>query len=224
MPFLFVSGTGTGVGKTFSTAVLVRYLADQGHDVLPVKLVQTGELPGEGDIFNIERLTGIAGEEFARFKDPLAPNLAARREGVEPIQFDQIISWLLGFDDPDRIIVVEGAGGLLVRLGEDFTLADVASALNAPLVIVTSTGLGSLNAAELSVEAANCRGLKVLGVLGGSIPQNPDLATMLNLEEFERVTGVPFWGALPEGLSRVEGFVEKQSFPALDAFKKPPAR
>jgi dethiobiotin synthetase len=119
---------------------------------------------------------------------------------------------------------VEGAGGLLVRLGEDFTLADVASALNAPLVIVTSTGLGSLNAAELSVEAANRRGLTVLGVLGGSIPQNPDLATMLNLEEFERVTGVPFWGALPEGLSRVEGFVEKQSFPALDAFKKPPAR
>lgn len=224
MPFLFVSGTGTGVGKTFSTAVLVRYLSNKGHDVLPVKLVQTGELPGEGDIFTIERLTGIVGQEFTRFRDPLAPNLAARREGVEPIQFDPLVSWLRGFDDPDRIIVVEGAGGLLVRLGEDFTLADVASALKAPLVIVTSTGLGSLNAAELSVEAAKHRGLKVLGVLGGSIPQNPDLATTLNLEEFERVTGVPFWGALPEGLSRVEGFVEKQSFPALDAFKKPPAR
>lgn len=224
MPFLFVSGTGTGVGKTFSTAVLVRYLANKGHDVLPVKLVQTGELPGEGDIFTIERLTGIVGQEFTRFRDPLAPNLAAQREGVEPIQFDPLVSWLRGFDDPDRIIVVEGAGGLLVRLGEDFTLADVASALNAPLVIVTSTGLGSLNAAELSVEAAKHRGLKVLGVLGGSIPQNPDLATTLNLEEFERITGVPFWGALPEGLSRVEGFVEKQSFPALDAFKKPPAR
>lgn len=224
MPFLLVSGTGTGVGKTFSTAVLVRYLANKGHDVLPVKLVQTGELPGEGDIFTIERLTGITGEEFTRFRDPLAPNLAAHREGVEPIQFDPLVAWLRGFDDPDRIIVVEGAGGLLVRLGEDFTLADVALAVDAPLVIVTSTGLGSLNAAELSVEAAKHRGLKVLGVLGGSIPQNPDLATTLNLEEFERITGVPFWGALPEGLSRVEGFVEKQSFPALDAFKKPPAR
>ena len=78
------------------------------------------------------------------------------------------------------------------------TLADLAVELAAPLIVVTSTGLGSLNLAELTVMAARARGITVLGLIGGSLPTNPDLATRLNLTEFPVVTGVPLLGCLPE--------------------------
>ena len=77
-------------------------------------------------------------------------------------------------------------------------LADLAVELAAPLIVVTSTGLGSLNLAELTIMAARARGITVLGLIGGSLPTNPDLATRLNLTEFPVVTGVPLLGCLPE--------------------------
>lgn len=96
-------------------------------------------------------------------------------------------------------MLVEGAGGLLVRLTDAYTLADVADRL----LIVTSLRLGSLNAAELTVREAQRRGIEVLGLVGGSLPADPDLATRLNLEEMPEVTGCPLWGSLPEGMARM---------------------
>ena len=101
-------------------------------------------------------------------------------------------------DADDTVVLVEGAGGLLVRMADTWTLADLAVELAAPLIVVTSTGLGSLNLAELTVMAARARGITVLGLIGGSLPTNPDLATRLNLTEFPVVTGVPLLGCLPE--------------------------
>lgn len=230
MAFIVITGTGTDVGKTISTAAIVHYLHAQGHDVLPVKPVQTGELPGNGDIATITKLTGIEGKEYCRFRDPLAPNLAAQSEGSPQVDEEELLSWLRSFDAPDRIVVIEGAGGLLVRLNDHFTVADIALALDAPLVVVTSTGLGSLNSAELTVEAAQRRGLSVLGLVGGYIDAEPDLATQLNLDEFARVTGVPFLGALEAGLGDLsrEEFgrnVDKHAFKVLDQHLIPqPAR
>lgn len=221
MPFLVMSGTGTDVGKTIATAVVVKYLSNKGIEVLPIKPVQTGEKPGSGDIFSIEKLTGIKGKEWVRFRDPLAPNLAAAQEGAAPVDPPALIAWLKQQDAPHRLVVIEGAGGLLVRLAAEFSIADVAAELNAPLLIVTSTGLGSLNAAELTVEAARHRGLEVIGLIGGSISAKPDLATRLNLIEFERTSKVPFIGAIPQGAGALnpEEFSELVAgfnFPVLD--------
>ena len=80
-----------------------------------------------------------------------------------------------------------------------YTLADVAD----KLLIVTSLNLGSLNAAELTVREAQRRGIEVLGLVGGSLPADPDLATRLNLEEMPEVTGCTLWGSLPEGMARM---------------------
>ena len=96
---------------------------------------------------------------------------------------------------PRRVVLVEGAGGLLVRLADDYTLADVAT----NLLIVTSLGLGSLNAAELTVREAQRRGINVMGLIGGSLPARPDLATRLNVDELPAVTGCRLWGSVPEG-------------------------
>jgi len=100
-------------------------------------------------------------------------------------------------------VLVEGAGGLLVRLADDYTLADIAKATGAPLVVVTSLGLGSLNLAELTCVQARAMGLEVLGLIGGSMPDNPDLPTRLNVEELPEVTGAEYWGHLPEGCGRL---------------------
>ena len=113
----------------------------------------------------------------------------------------ELVEWIRGIEAD--VVLVEGASGLLVRLADDLTLADIASDLGAPIVIVTSMGLGSLNAAELTVEAAHNRGLKVLGLIGGSLPTEPDLATRLNVEEMPQVTGVPLLICLPAGVGQL---------------------
>lgn len=194
-----VTGTNTDVGKTVATAALAAALQEAGVEVAVAKPVQTGEPAGSGDAATVERLTGIVGEELRRYPEPLAPNLAARRAGLAQIECAELVEWICARDIPGGVLLVEGAGGLLVRLADELTLADAAVDLGAPLVVVTSLGLGSLNAAELTVEAARVRGVEVLGLIGGALESEPDLATRLNLDELPAVTGVALWGCLPAG-------------------------
>ncbi|MEL4359129.1 MULTISPECIES: dethiobiotin synthase [unclassified Luteococcus] len=208
---LVITGTNTDVGKTIATAALAVVLEAAGWEVLPVKPVQTGEPDGHGDAPTVTRLTGLTAIDRHRYPEPLAPNLSARRAGMAQPVLADVVRWLRGLDAPGRAVLVEGAGGLLVRIADDWTLADLARELGAPLVLVTSTGLGSLNLAELTVEAARRRGLDVLGVVGGSLPSEPDLATRLNLAELPDITGVPLWGSLPEGA----GGLAREEFAAM---------
>src|SRR5699024_11703341 len=120
--------------------------------------------------------------------------LAARRAGVVQVDRVELVDWIRRLDEPDGVVLVEGAGGLLVRFADDFTLADVVVDLGAPLCVVTSLGLGSLNWAELTVREAQRRGIHVAGCIGGSLPAEPDLATRLHIEELEEVTGIRLWG------------------------------
>lgn len=195
-----VTGTNTDVGKTVATAALASVLQARGVDVVAAKPIQTGEAPGEGDAVTVRRLAGIETFERWRFPEPLAPNLAARRAGMATPALNDVAEWVRSLDAPGRVVLVEGAGGLLVRLADDYTLADLAAAVAAPLIVVTSLGLGSLNLAELTCVQARACGLEVLGLIGGSLPSDPDLATRLNIEELPVVTGAPYWGSLPEGV------------------------
>ncbi|AEX48697.1 dethiobiotin synthase [Corynebacterium diphtheriae] len=208
MAIVVVTGTNTDVGKTIASAAVCQHYSRQGFRVVPVKPVQTGEPKGSGDAQTIEKLTGIVGKCFARFPEPLAPNLSAQRAGMQQLNLEEIVNKIRELDGPQTVVVVEGAGGLLVRLADSFTIADVAAQLDAPLIVVTNMALGSLNAAELTVEAAQRRGLKVLGLIGGSMPKNPDLATSLNVAEMEKVTGIPLWGSIAEGA----GQLSKEAF------------
>ena len=205
---IVVTGTGTDVGKTVATAAVAAVLSGRGHTVIPVKPVQTGEPEGSGDVVSVEKLTGLPGVELARYPEPLAPNIAARRAGMPQVERAELGARIRELDGPDRIVLVEGAGGLLVRLADDLTIADVAADLGAPLLVVTSLGLGSLNTAELTVRAAQARGLRVLGLIGGSLPAEPDLATRENLAELPRVTGVRLLGCLPAAA----GTLDRQEF------------
>lgn len=208
---LLVTGTGTDVGKTVATAALASVLQDDGHQVAVVKPVQTGEPDGRGDLATVAGLTGLTDlHEFHRYPDPLAPDIAARRAGMPPARLEDVASRLRAMEetDPDRVLLVEGAGGILVRMGENWTLLDLAVMLDVPVVVVTALGLGALNAAELTVRCALDEGIQVLGLVGGSLPADPDLATGLNVIELPEVTGAPLLGCLPADAGSLdqEGF------------------
>ena len=198
-----ITGTNTDVGKTVATAAIAAVLKRRGIEVVAAKPIQTGEAPGRGDAAAVEKLAGIETFERWRYPEPLAPNLAARRAGIQTPTLGEVAEWIRSLDAPGRVVLVEGAGGLLVRLADDYTLADIAKATGAPLVVVTSLGLGSLNLAELTCVQARAMGLEVLGLIGGSMPDNPDLPTRLNVEELPEVTGAEYWGHLPEGCGRL---------------------
>lgn len=198
-----VTGTNTDVGKTIATAALASVIDQAGYNVIAAKPVQTGTTTDPGDAATVTRLTGLPTVQGWGFPEPLAPNLAARRAGEQAPSLREVVQWVRDLDAPDRTVLVEGAGGLLVRIGDDYSLADVAVELDAPLVVVTSLGLGSLNLAELTCVHARQRGLDVLGLVGGAMPAEPDLATALNVEELPRVTGVPYLGSLPAGAGKL---------------------
>ena len=102
------------------------------------------------------------------------------------------------------LVLVEGAGGLLVRFDDEGgTLADAARLLDAPVLVVASAGLGTLNTTELTARELRARGLDLLGVVVGSWPNDPDLASRCNLADLPVVAGAPLLGAVPEGSGRL---------------------
>jgi dethiobiotin synthetase len=206
MKVVIVTGTSTGVGKTITTAALAALGRQHGLEVAVVKPVQTGDSDDEpSDIATIATLSGCRRTvQLVSLPDPLAPDTAARlREiaipGVGELAHQTVAAW------PDAdVVLVEGAGGVLVRLDTaGGTLIDLAAVLAADghdvrVVVVTSLTLGTLNHTELTVRALQAAGLHVSGLVVGLLPANRQLAERLNLDELPRVTGLPVLGAIPE--------------------------
>jgi dethiobiotin synthetase len=214
-PVLIVTGTGTEVGKTITTAAMVVGLRGRGLRIAVVKATQTGLQPGEpGDLDDVRRLAGdVETHELLRLPDPLAPDAAARQVGVQlptVAEHADTIAALAARADLD-LVVVEGAGGLLVRMdGRGGTIADLGAELGARgvragFVVVATPGLGTLNHSALTAEALRHRGLDCVGFVLGSWPQEPDLAMRLNLEDLPSVTGAPLLGRVPEGAGSYDG-------------------
>ncbi|MFE0424994.1 dethiobiotin synthase [Streptomyces sp. NPDC058953] len=197
-----VSGTGTEIGKTVVTAAVAALARRRGRSVAVVKPAQTGVGAGEpGDVAEVTRLAGpVYGIELARYPDPLAPATAARRAGAAVVRPGDAADAVAKAAVEHELVLVEGAGGLLVRFDEDGgTLADVAVLMGAPVLIVAPAGLGTLNGVALTAEALRSRGVLPLGVVVGSWPGAPDLAARCNLADLPAVADAPLLGAVPEG-------------------------
>lgn len=205
---LVVTGTGTGVGKTVVTAALGALAVGSGRRVAVLKPAQTGVLPGEpGDADEVRRLAGAAvtGRELARYPDPLAPATAARRAGLPAVAPAAVAIAVRELAAAHDLVLVEGTGGVLVRLDDTGgTVADAAALLGAPVLVVAAAGLGTLNHTALTVEALRARGLHCLGVVVGCWPAEPDLAARCNLTDLPEVSGVPLLGALPAGAGALD--------------------
>jgi dethiobiotin synthetase len=208
---VFVTGTDTGVGKTRMAAAIARALTGAGRRVGVLKPVATGA-SRDGARWRcadaealIEAIGGGADVERVApliFEAPLAPAVAARLGG-EPLSWARVLGAVDGalswWADRADVMIVEGVGGLLCPLAEGATVADLAIALDYPLVIVARRGLGTLNHTLLTVEAARLRGLRVAGiVLNATGPAADPLAEATNPGELaRRLDGIPLLADLP---------------------------
>jgi dethiobiotin synthetase len=219
---LLITGTGTGVGKTIVTAAIAALARAAGRRVAVVKLAQTGVHDGPGsdvpDLETVTRLSGVTDtHELARFPDPLSPEAAARLSGLPPVNFARAAEVVDDLAAHRDLVLVEGAGGLLVRYDADgATLPDLATALgrqglDTPALVVTTAGLGTLNHTALTLEALAARKIVSAGVVIGSWPDRPGLAELANLTDLEVIAGGPLAGVLRAGA----GALGRQAFLAV---------
>ncbi|HEY2574851.1 MAG TPA: dethiobiotin synthase [Streptosporangiaceae bacterium] len=155
----------------------------------------------DADLDVVWRLAGVTDlHELARFPDPLSPEAAARAAGLPPLDLHDAAGYIAKLSRTRDLVLVEGAGGLLVRYDPaGTTLADLAKLLDASVLVVTEPGLGTLNHTVLTLEAVASRGLALAGVVIGRWPAVPGLAERGNLTDFESIIGGPIAGALPDG-------------------------
>lgn len=201
MSIVVVAGTGTDVGKTVVTAAIA---ALTPGSVAVVKPAQTGVAPREpGDLAEVGRLAGVTSlHEFARYPDPLSPHHAAARSGLPPLDRADAVKNIGKLAADHDLVLVEGAGGLLVPFDPaGTTLLDVARELAATVVVVTLPGLGTLNHTALTLRAL--AGVDVAGVVVGRWPAQPGLAERCNVADLAAAGLV---GVLPDGLAAVEDF------------------
>jgi dethiobiotin synthetase len=214
---LVITGTGTGIGKTVVTAAIAALAHARGDRVAIVKPAQTGVHPGPGsdvpDAETIERLSGVADtHELARFPDPLSPEAAARVSGLPPLDLADAAGYIGKLAASRDLVLVEGAGGLLVRYDPaGASLADLAVMCAAPVLVVVAAGLGTLNHTALTCEALAARRLKLAGVAIGRWPGDPGLAERENVTDLETLIGRPLAAALPEG----SGALTRDEFRAM---------
>ncbi|QII05126.1 ATP-dependent dethiobiotin synthetase BioD [Rhodococcoides fascians A25f] len=215
MTVLLVTGTSTGVGKTVVTAALAAAARAHGRTVAVCKPAQTGvgdDRPEESDIDVVERLSGVRGIELARYPEPLAPDVAARRSGRPMLELAAVVDAVLALDETHDLVLVEGAGGVAVRLGAaGFTALDIAAAVGASVLIVAGAELGTLNHSALTVAAVRAADVRCSGLVIGSWPTEPSLAARVNLEELPLVTGVELIASVLDGA----GLLDEKEFGAL---------
>ncbi len=200
MSTLVITGTDTGVGKTVATAALACHARRAGVDVVVCKPVQTGS-PRDDDLADIGRLSGVTDLRGSwRYPEPLAPVAAARRAGLALPTRAQLVESVRGArDGTAKLVLVEGAGGLLVEIGEDgTTLRDVAKALAAPVLVVVGAGLGTLNHTALTLESLASQGVPCAGLVIGAWPADPGPAELGNRDALDRLA--PLRAVLPAGL------------------------
>jgi dethiobiotin synthetase len=212
---VLVTGTDTDVGKTIVTSAIAVAAQAAGLRVAVVKPGQTGT--AEGGPTDIDLITRLAHPHTTRtlasYPEPLAPLAAARVAGLAPLELYEVVDAIRAEAQKHDLVLVEGAGGLLVPMGvrpsgEAWTVADLATTLGGQTIVVARAGLGTLNHTALTLEALERRGVPAKVVLG-AWPAEPELVHWANLTEL-----VPHLvGALPDGAGGMEPGVFQRSAP-----------
>jgi len=197
---LLVTGTDTGVGKTFVTCALAHALRARGRRVAVMKPVETGVIDRPEDALALRAAADDPAplEEVCpyRLRAPLAPSVAARLEGIriDLARLESLIRHRLATAD---VLLVEGAGGLLVPIADSVTYADLAARLRLPLLVVGANRLGTVNHCALTARVADAMGLEVLGIVLSQPSPARDESADTNAATVAALTGLPILGTLP---------------------------
>jgi dethiobiotin synthetase len=202
---VFITGTDTGVGKTFFACALAAFLKNSGYKVGVMKPAETGCAAVDGRLTPADavRLKEASGCELPlesicpyQFSEPLAPSVAAQREGRQ-IDINRLMDTYDEISAGHDLTLVEGAGGLMVPLLPSYTYADFTRVLKLPVIVVAPNKLGVINHLLLTLEHASCKGLRVLGYVLNHLDGTPSLAAESNREALFSLTGVPCLSELP---------------------------
>ncbi len=202
---LLITGTDTGVGKTLVTCGLAASLVARGKRVAVMKPAETG---------CEERAGGLHGSDASllaffsncslpldelcpyRFAPPLAPSVAAELEGVS-IRPGKIVTLFRRMSDRHDVVLVEGAGGLLVPLADRYTFADLAHDLEVSVLVIVGSKLGALNHTLLTLSYIQNSSLPLKGYILNHPVAASNEATRTNAETLEKLTDVPCLGRIP---------------------------
>ncbi|HEY5707469.1 MAG TPA: dethiobiotin synthase [Terrimicrobiaceae bacterium] len=187
----FITGTDTAVGKTYVTLLLTRALRRAGFDTVALKPVCCGS---RGDV---EALCAASDNELSAdtcnplwFQSPVAPLVAARMENRN-LDLSALSEWFVHHRGRRRSLLIEGAGGWLVPLTPQATVADLARLFALPVLVVVANRLGCLNHTLLTIESIRARGLDCRGIVLNTLPGNADAAMQTNRRTLEEICDVP---------------------------------
>ncbi len=187
----FISGIDTDAGKSYCTGFLAREMSRKGMRVITQKLIQTGNTDCSEDITLHRKIMGIPFTEEDKegltmpeiFTYPASPHLASQLDG-RPVDLEKIERATRTLASRYDVVLLEGAGGLMVPLTEDFLTIDYVKEMNYPLLFVTSGKLGSINHTLLSLEAIKNREIPLAKVLYNLYPEPSDPTIQKNTEEY----------------------------------------
>jgi dethiobiotin synthetase len=190
---ILVTGTDTGIGKTWSACALARALRQAGRSVAAIKPVETGcgeATSAEEDGVRLAAAAGQAepGRALRRFRAAVAPAVAADLEGGT-IDLDELAAEIEVAAGHAEVLLLEGAGGLLAPLAWDWSTIDLARALDAAALVVGSDRLGTINHTLLTLSALDLAGVRVAGVVL-TTPASPDASTGSNAAAIARLSGI----------------------------------
>lgn len=201
----FITGTDTGVGKTLVTGAVARALVQRGKRVGVMKPFETGcglrgsvLVPRDALFLKAMAQSTEALERICpcRLRYPLAPWIAAALEQVS-IDVQQVVSIFKELQSRCDVMLVEGAGGLMVPITATLMNSDLAGLLGLPLIVVARLSLGTINHTLLTVQQALTRGLSVAGIVLNQLTPDRGVAEQTNPDAIRRLAGVPVLGQLP---------------------------
>ena len=242
MPGLFITGTSTDIGKSTVAAALAGAFHRCGLRVGVCKPIASGcpKYPNRGSSMHLsnadlmspdaELAAGCAGLKLddslmpmispVRYAAPVSPHVAARLQSRPP-DWKAINRAMEYWRANSDFIIVEGAGGWLVPLDDDYyTIADLAAALRLPTIVVNGVYLGSINHTWLTVESIRGRGLTVAGLVANQIPEPVDFAALSSIEELPLATGVAILAKLPHHANATLTHIPDEFIDALEPFAR----
>lgn len=193
-PGLLVTGTDTGIGKTWVSALIIEQLRKVGTNAVGLKPVLSG---GRDDAERLWQASGgVLDIDLINphwYRTPVAPLVASRIEG-SPLVLNDMVKHIQKIRDDHEFTIVEGVGGWEVPMSEDFGFPEFAKALGLPIVVVAANWLGTINHTLLTVKAIQAAGLECVGVILNHLEAERDVAATTNRMMLEELCPVPIIG------------------------------
>ena len=200
---LFITGTDTGVGKTYTTSRLLHLLRASGTSCAGMKPICCGDRR-DAELLLAAGSEGLTIDDVnpVWLKTPAAPIVGSLIEKVD-IDVDHILAAFHSLQNRVEHVIVEGTGGWMVPIHRNYFVSDLAVAMKVPVLVVASNRLGCLNHAALTLESIRGHGLDCVGLVLNTARETSDIAALTNADILGKIIDVPILAGLGENLTEL---------------------